>query len=58
MSRPISDDPASDIIRLRIRPATKAKLQKKARREGLSVSAYLIECGERGLWVDVDEHCV
>ena len=45
MSRPPIDDPASEQIRIRVTPKDKAKLQRLAKRSGMSLSAYLIDCG-------------
>ena len=45
MPRPPSDNPASETIRLRVTPKDKAKLQRLAKRAGLTLSAYLLACG-------------
>jgi len=45
VARPQSDNPASETIRIRVTPTDKRKLQRLAKKAGLSLSAYLIACG-------------
>ena len=45
MARPVSTNPASEIIRLRVTPEDKAELQRLAAVAGVSLSAYLLARG-------------
>ncbi len=49
MARPLLDNPASALVRFRLTPANKIRLVRKAKAAGLSLSAYLLACGLRGL---------
>lgn len=49
MPRPHLPEAASEVIRMRIKPKDKRKLVRLARAAGLSLSAYLIACGLKGL---------
>ena len=45
MARPPSDNPASDVIRMRVTPADKAMLVQKAEAARLTLTAYLLQRG-------------